>query len=68
MNVTLREIDFDLKVAQSTSLGEMRRWLLFKGIALEAMELKQAEAKEMEELERKAQEIAEKKKAEEKKK
>jgi hypothetical protein len=68
MNVTLREIDFDLKVVQSTSLGQMRRWLLYKGMALQDMEQKQAEAKEMEELERKAQEIAEKKKAQEKKK
>lgn len=61
-NVTLREIDFDLKLVQSKTVNEMRRWLLHKAVVVQEVEQRQAEAKEMEELERKAQEIAEKKK------
>lgn len=60
LNVTLREIDFDLKMVQSKTLGEMKRWLMHKAMVSEEQKKMNVEAKEMEILERRAQEIAEK--------
>ena len=68
LNVTLREIDFDLKLVQSTTVGQMKRWMVRKAVALQEVEERRKEVEEVEELERRAKEIAEKKKQEAEKK
>jgi len=53
LNVKLREIDFDLKIAQCKTEGQMRRWLEKKALAIHEVESVKKEMAETDELEEK---------------
>jgi hypothetical protein len=63
-NVKLREIDFDLKIAQCTTRGQMQRWIMRKAEALREVSEAKRERSETEELERQYAALEAKKKKE----
>lgn len=62
MRVVVREIDFNLKIAQAVSINQKKRWIMLKRMAIEEEMEARKEREEMEDLERQAREVLEKKK------
>lgn len=62
MRVVLREIDFNLKIAQAATRSQKRKWITLWRLAMQEEKAARSEREEIEELERQAAEVLEKKK------
>jgi len=62
IRIILREIDFNLKIAQSITKGQKKKWIKLKRLAMSEEREARKERSEIEALEREAQEVLENKK------
>lgn len=67
MRVVLREIDFNLKIAQAETKSQKQKWIMLWRMAMLEEKEARKERDEMEELEKQAQAVLDKKKENEKK-